>query len=190
MRLFLMLLLYGNDLYENVIFKNDKAIMKKELIMLRQLGKFMIFVLIIGMITGIAYAKSEIPFKGSTQAVEVYTFQPTQPTLMYVDAIGSGNATHLGHYTVTYQFVVDTTNGSGIGSAHFIAANGDSLFTEITGQGSPGPENNVASIVETQTITGGTGRFANATGSFTVNRLVNLVTGVTAGSFDGTIVIH
>jgi hypothetical protein len=42
-------------------------------------------------------------------------------------------------------------------------------------------------IVETATITGAAGRFADATGDFTVDRLINLVTLTTSGSFDGTI---
>ena len=44
-------------------------------------------------------------------------------------------------------------------------------------------------IVETYTITNGTGRFAGASGGFTVVRLVNRTTGVTSGTFDGNIVI-
>jgi hypothetical protein len=44
-------------------------------------------------------------------------------------------------------------------------------------------------IVETYTIRGGTGPFAGASGSFTVQRLVNKITGVTSGLFDGNIVI-
>ena len=35
--------------------------------------------------------------------------------------------------------------------------------------------------------TGGTGRFAGATGEFTVERLVDTATGETEGSFEGTI---
>ena len=42
-------------------------------------------------------------------------------------------------------------------------------------------------IEEVATITGGTDRFANATGTFTVQRMLNLTTGVSTGSFDGTI---
>jgi hypothetical protein len=36
-------------------------------------------------------------------------------------------------------------------------------------------------------MTGGIGRFVGATGSFTVERLFNQVTGLTTGSFEGTI---
>jgi len=107
-----------------------------------------------------------------------------------VDAIGTGEATHLGRFTVTYQVEVDLPTSMGIGSATFKAANGDSVFAEFIGQGNPTQDPDVSFIVETYTITGGTGRFANATGSFTVHRFVNLVTGITTGSFDGTIVIH
>jgi hypothetical protein len=60
----------------------------------------------------------------------------------------------------------------------------DAIFT---GQGTPTAEANVASIVETAAITGGTGRFAGATGAFTIHRILNQVTGVSSGSFDGTI---
>jgi hypothetical protein len=45
------------------------------------------------------------------------------------------------------------------------------------------------SIVEKYVITGGTGRFANASGSFTVQRLVNRATGTSSGTISGTIII-
>jgi hypothetical protein len=45
-------------------------------------------------------------------------------------------------------------------------------------------------IEETATITGGTGRFAGASGSFTVERLFDTVAGATSGSFDGSISTH
>ena len=69
-----------------------------------------------------------------------------------------------------------------------VAANGDMLFTTIVAQGTPDPDTpGVQRIVEIHTITGGTGRFAGAQGSFTVIRLVEGATGVTSGSFEGTI---
>ena len=45
-------------------------------------------------------------------------------------------------------------------------------------------------ITESYTITGGTGRFARATGAFTVERLAELATGVTSGKFKGNIAIQ
>ena len=135
-------------------------------------------------LAGPGSAEKPRPFKGSVQAVEIFDVQ--FPTL-FTQGSGAGHATHLGGFTVTYKFTVNLFSAAGIGSAHFIAANGDSLFTEVLGQGNPTGDPDFSFIVETHTITGGTGRFAGATGSFTVMRLLNTVTGVTRGSFEGTI---
>ena len=135
-------------------------------------------------LAGLAAAENEKPFRGSIQAVE--TYNPQFPAL-FVDSSGSGTATYLGRFTVTSEFEVNLLTLAGSGSAHFIAANGDSIFTEFIGQGNPIEGSDFSFIVETNTITGGTGRFAGATGSFTVERLLNRVTGVTSGSFSGTI---
>jgi hypothetical protein len=129
---------------------------------------------------------TQVPFKGSLQAVE--TYEVDFPTL-YVDASGSGNATHLGRYTVSYEVAVDIPTGHGSASAQFVAANGDTLLAEEgSGQATPTETPNVIMIEEDYTITGGTGRFAGATGSFTVLRVLNQVTGVTSGTIDGNIV--
>ena len=135
-----------------------------------------------------AVAQQQLPFKGALAGVETYQVEP--PNTLMVNATGTGNATHLGRFTVTYQVEVDLQAGGGPASIHLVAANGDAIFATGLGHGSPTEDPDVESIVETYTITGGTGRFAGATGSFTVERLVNLVTGITSGSFDGTIVIH
>lgn len=63
------------------------------------------------------------------------------------------------------------------------------IFGEGVGQGTPTGDLNVVSIEETYTITGGTGRFEDASGTFTLKRLVSLTTGVTASTFEGTILI-
>ncbi len=128
----------------------------------------------------------QVPFRGSVQGSETDVVQP--PATLLVDGSGTGIATQLGRFTVTWEATVNLLDGSGIGSFQFIAANGDSIFTEDLGQaestGTPG----VFRIVEINTIAGGTGRFAGATGNFTLERLLD-PTGFTSGSFEGTILI-
>jgi hypothetical protein len=74
-----------------------------------------------------------------------------------------------------------------VGEFTFVAANGASLFATFTGQSAPTSVAGVVSIQEIATITGGTGRFEDATGSFTIDRLLNQVTHISSGSFSGTI---
>ena len=129
---------------------------------------------------------NETPFRGTFKAVEIPALQFPIVTIM---AAGGGNATQLGNFTTTYTALVNLVTRVGIGSVVFIAANGDRLFVDSVGQSSLTATPNVISIVETLTITGGTGRFANATGSLTLERLKDQVSGSTSGHFDGTIVI-
>ena len=131
-------------------------------------------------------AEKQLLLKGSLQAVE--TGEVNFPTL-FVDATGSGNATQLGRFTVSFQVEVNLPTLSGPASATFVAANGDSLYAEGWGQSAPTGTPNVITIVEMYTITGGTGRFAGATGNFTVERVLNQATGVSLGTIIGNIVI-
>jgi hypothetical protein len=139
--------------------------------------------LVTAALAGPAAAGKEVPFRGSFRGVDIADVQFPK---LFVDGSGSGNATHLGRFTLAYELEVDLLAHYTFGSSAFTAANGDIVFTDIIGSGTP--TENVVSVVEEHTITGGTGRFAGATGSFIKNSLLNLVTGVNAGSFDGTIV--
>jgi len=132
---------------------------------------------------GVFSKDQEVPFKGRLEGTATIT--PGSPFLS-VSIEGTGNATHLGRFTVEIPHLVNPMNRTSIGTYEFTAANGDTLTAGFTGQATltaPG----VLSVVETATITGGTGRFAGASGSFTVERLFNQVTGLTTGSFEGTI---
>ena len=71
-------------------------------------------------------AANQVPFRGSLQGSETDVVQP--PATLLVDGNGTGIATHLGQFTVTWEATVNLENNSGIGSYHFIAANGDSIF--------------------------------------------------------------
>ncbi len=129
-------------------------------------------------------AKTKIRFNGFFQGVEN---DIAQGMTLLVDGSGTGLATDLGQFTVTYNVTVNLATGQGIGSAHFIAANGDSISTELLGQGEPTDTPGISNIVEIDTVTGGTGQFAGASGTITVDRLVDLATGFTSGSVSGKI---
>ena len=129
----------------------------------------------------------ETPFKGSFEAVETHA---VQFPILTVAGIGTGNATQLGKFTMTYDAEVNLLTHVGIGTVEFIAANGDRVFADILGQSTPTGTPNVVSIVEVLTITGGTGRFAGASGTLISERLLDQVSGDTSGSFDGTIELH
>ena len=133
-------------------------------------------------------ALNQVPFKGSIQGHETDTPQGgPPPTTIIADGNATGIATLVGQFSFSYQLTVTLANGTATGSAQLIAANGDSVFTTVAGSSEPTTTPGVLSITEIDTITGGTGRFAGAQGSFTVERLVTQATGFTSGSFHGTI---
>ena len=138
--------------------------------------------------TGPAAAGEQVPFKGSLEGNVTITPVPeSPPTLVDVAVDGSGNSTQLGRFTLTVPHRVNRATRTASGSYHFTATNGDTLSANFTGQSMPTETLGVISIVETATITGGTGRFAGATGSFTGERLFDTFIGTTTGSFSGTI---
>lgn len=128
----------------------------------------------------------QLLLKGSLQTAE--TQQAVFPTV-FVNGTGSGNATQLGLYTMSYQAQVNIPTLASSTSATLVAADGSTVFAEGSGQGTLTSTPGIVSIVETYTITGGTGRFAGASGSFTVKRVLNRATGVSTGTISGTIVL-
>jgi hypothetical protein len=138
-------------------------------------------------LTGPARAQVQVPFKGSLQGTFTVTPVSTPPPIVDIRLSARGNATHLGKFTLDFPHRVNLATGFGAGAYQFTAANGDKLFASGTGQSAPTVTPGVVRIVETATITGGTGRFANAKGSFTCERLVNQGDRTTIGSFKGSI---
>jgi hypothetical protein len=106
---------------------------------------------------------------------------------VHLDA--GGVSTLVGRFTLDAPHRVDLSMVPvpGAGTFELTAANGDQLIGRLEGLGTPTADPAVFTIVETYTVTTGTGRFAGAVGSFTAERVVNLVTLVTTGSFEGTI---
>ncbi len=150
--------------------------------------------LLLILVAGTAFANSapwkQVHFKGSLQEVE--NDEVLMP-IIYLHGNGTGNAGGLGQFSLHFEGIVhNDANGVGIAveGAHYTAANGDILFATGTGIGAPSNTPGVNKIVEKYTITGGTGRFADANGNFTVERLVNLPTGVSSGTVEGNIRLH
>lgn len=133
-----------------------------------------------------AAAQKGVPFHGTIHGVETDTV--AFPTLS-VDGSGTGVATHPGSFDAHWLITVDISvvPAPSTGTFDFVATNGDRVFTDVTGEGIGSP---LAHVTECNTITGGTGRFAGASGAFAIQRVVDLLTDNTTGSFDGTIVIH
>ena len=132
-----------------------------------------------------ALAGDEIPLKGSLQGDVVHT--AVSPTVDSVVVTATGNVSQLGRAAITTTHLVDRVARVATGTYDFTAANGDTVHAEFTGHATPTATPGVLAIVEIATITGGTGRFAGATGSFTIERLYDQVAGETVGTIEGTI---
>ena len=140
-------------------------------------------VVVLGLAGPVA-AGEQVPFKGSLNGD--VTVAPLAPPLLHVDVEATGKATRLGKFTLGIPHVVNAAKGTAKGTYEFTAANGDTLTADFTGTATP-IGGGVLYIEETATITGGTGRFAGATGTFTVERWFDTIAGTTVGSFEGTI---
>jgi hypothetical protein len=141
-----------------------------------------------------AAAQTQVPFKGTFQGNDTVT----PPTL--TQSI-TGVGTLVGQFSSTTLLTLGASGGTG--SAHWIAANGDSIDTTVVGSPEAPPQTPTCQVVgaqpddayvkvtEIHTITGGTGRFAGAQGSFTLTLYHDVVprsdgTHGTCGSYSGT----
>jgi hypothetical protein len=130
-------------------------------------------------------AAEQVPFKGSLEGTVTVT--PLDPPFASVLIEGTGDGTQLGRYSLESQALVNQAARTGGGWLVLTAANGDTLTADHVGIGAILVAPGVLSITEAAVITGGSGRFAGATGSFTIERTFFMAAGVTTGSFEGTI---
>ena len=137
-----------------------------------------------------ASASQNLPFRLGDEGTITFTSQSTATTA------GTGNATLLGRITSdgSLTIVGEASCGNEVGFAvemqdTFTAANGDRLMTAITMQLcpiAPGIYHGVGTYV----VTGGTGRFASATGSGVFDGTGNFNTGTIICALTGTISIN
>lgn len=120
-----------------------------------------------------AMAGAEVPFKG----VEVggLTGGPFNFPIVTIFCAGEGEATHLGHFTVTGEYFVNVLDATATGAFTITAANGDQLFITSIGHSLQPPT--LKETVEDVTVTGGTGRFKGATGSWFMDAHFDFVFG-------------
>lgn len=148
-------------------------------------------------------AQEPMPFHGTIQGEETAALN-VDASIRTVDGSGTGISIHpdLLQFTVQWGDTVITATGRATGQVTFQAANGDSITTELLGYGegifpTPGQPPTHIHIVENNIIMGGTGRFVGVTGSFTMDRIVDVSEDpdplspgpfASSGSFHGTIV--
>jgi hypothetical protein len=133
-------------------------------------------------------AAQQVPFKGTFLGSDIVSGEG--PCAVTICTTATGTGILLGQFALTQQITVNFANFTETGSAQWTAANGDIIYTTIIGSAIPGDV--VFAVTEIYTITGGTGRFSGAQGSFTVHRTHVVAfsadgTHVTSGWFEGTI---
>ena len=114
------------------------------------------------------------------------------PPFLLATGTGEGTATHLGRFTATYEATAELATSTATGTYRFTAANGDRLVATFAGSAvviQPGLER----FTEVLTVVSGTGRFAAASGTFTLVRLVTIDfatgTSTATGSMEGAITL-
>jgi hypothetical protein len=128
----------------------------------------------------------DLRIEGSLETVENHVVTP--PTML-VQLEGTGCATHFGHYILTVKETVILATKASQGTFEIETACGDKVLGTTVGQGTPTGVPNQVSIVEVDTVTGGTGRYQDATGTITVHRVVDQLTLTSTGAIEGSIVL-
>ncbi len=141
----------------------------------------------------VAFATHSTPFNGSFSGS--FTITSTTPTTK-ATITATGHLEHLGKTTFAGKATMTGTSECGGFTATeqetFTAANGDQIFASATDVACPTSNPNIIHVTASATITGGTGRFAHASGSFTTQVTAaaaspTATTGTISGTSTGTI---
>jgi hypothetical protein len=128
-----------------------------------------------------------VPLSGTT--VGSFLLAPVAPGVFSVTSTSSGEITHFGKAILTTHdttiFTSPTTCIVLDGTATLTAANGDQISLSYSGSAVVDAGKSMDTF--TYVVTGGTGRFTDATGSGTVHVVSDLTTLRSILTFDGTI---
>src|SRR5437870_13575853 len=106
---------------------------------------------------------ADVPFKGNFSGQAISAVPTGEPGVLLVTTVGGGQATHLGKFTMVSPHLSDLFTLEADGTQNFTAANGDTLTASFTGQFYFVGGGFLAASIDC-TITGGTGRFQDASG--------------------------
>ncbi len=112
------------------------------------------------------------PLKGTYSTVNEAL---SGPPMSLQKITGTGQSTLLGHSKFIAFSTLDLTTPPPFklsGTSTSYAANGDVFYTSFTGTSTPNPDGTLTVVIN-HTITGGTGRFNNAGGSFISNTIAD-----------------
>ena len=138
-------------------------------------------------INTVTAADEQVPWTATGTAV-VTAVTKLPGGLTQIDFNVKGTATHLGDASGPLTRIQDNQGNFG-STAVFVGANGkDSVFLTISGHfESPHGNKCLLTSTGTYTVTGGTGAFANATGSGTISTQIDLCASTATGTYTGTI---
>jgi len=122
-----------------------------------------------------ARGAEERPFRGSDVGGFAIPENCSDGRLQIV-ITGIGHATQVGRYAYSASECFDPVSGTFAGSATLTAANGDTLLGSYVGRVFGTTDPNVITYEEELEVSGGTGRFAGATGTLQVTGVANLAT--------------
>jgi hypothetical protein len=133
---------------------------------------------------GATDATKTLNIHGTLQTSEIDGYDPATNSLL-VHLTGSGAASLLGRFTMVDDGVASLTTGAGTGTITYTAADGSSFTGTASGNGTI--DGDFADLADTLTVTGGTGRFAGASGILIANRRLDLTTLSSSGSINGSL---
>jgi hypothetical protein len=130
-----------------------------------------------------AFATHSTPFNGSGSG----TFTDTSPTTVLIT--GTGYYDHLGFTKLLFPSAITGQASCGGFTATeqdtYTGANGDSVFQTVHDTICPTTSPNAFTLTGSFIVTGGSGRFADASGSGAVQASITF-TSATTGTFSGT----
>jgi len=134
-------------------------------------------------------AGAQRPMNGQIELWGGPTGEACDANSIQISLAGTGTLAHLGRVTVDATNCTAGELESGAadisgGTATFTAADGSTIAVTYSGQ-QDAPDGFVAAYTTTHTVTGGTGRFADASGTWTIAGTVDLSVGQLLGDVSG-----